>query len=994
MAIDKYRPDRPLAHIVTLDLTVERYQSLVLSWLAKPQVRAVFLAPPCGTASAARNIILEGEQNLPKPLRTWEMPDGLPDLPRQDAERVAAANVLYQFTADVMRVCIQNSIPCFVENPRNSMFWFVTPWMDLIADHPLFVQDHQACMYGSGRPKWTRLASNVEEVFIIDKVCDHSHEHLPWGVIRQDGKRHFATALEVHYPQALCEAIVHALTLAMLSKGLNFHDAPSLQHTSQTAAHFQTTKNAIPPLVPAYRNKALLLFDSHNHMCWPFQSFPLEDAKLLHEFSVGETSVKETWKRIKAECEFFQMGCPLEDASFVPPNAVKAKIFGFHWSPEEFVEQADKAIHPLSELLVLPEVLAEVVTKHSELGVAGVAKQRVEFFKRWTARARSLADQEQALRSSMDPQVEKIVAGKRLLLFGELLEEYSFPDSSVIDELREGAHLVGEVPKTGMLPAKFVPAVMTPEGLKEQSRLLRPTLEASPKGSGDNEVDRQVWEQSLQEAKTGWISGPMPSSAVPETAPLARRFGLKQKTKTRLIDDFSVCGVNATACIYESPTLHTIDVAASLLSCWFAFNKKHGNSSQLLVRTFDLTSAYRQVGIHPDSREFAYIRVFNPEEMQWAYFQCNALPFGATRSVHSFLRLARAVWWLGSRGCLLPWTNFYDDFILISPAKLAPSAEKTAAALFKLLGWFFAEEGRKCVPFSEVCEALGVLVDLSESTSFVAKVRNTKSRVAELSADLQDVLNRGFITKAESQRLRGRMIFAESQLFGRTGKRGARALALASEATKKTLSARDRFFLSLFIRMLEEGEPRVVKSAHIPAVQVYTDACYEADSKTLVCGLGGVYIDKWSNKFEFFSVNVCEEWRVLLGANKRQLIFEAETLAAVVATILWAPQCLGRKLYLFVDNEGTKFSLLKGFSDNWCVDWLACEFAKVEARHHILMWLARVPSKSNPSDEPSRGSCECLLESKYSNVSNAAYKICEILMTALKNELGETAVQL
>ena len=74
-------------------------------------------------------------------------------------------------------------------------------------------------------------------------------------------------------------------------------------------------------------------------------------------------------------------------------------------------------------------------------------------------------------------------------------------------------------------------------------------------------------------------------------------------------------------------------------------------------------------------------------------------PFGAVRSVHSFLRLARALWWLGVTGCCIIWTSFYDDFISFSRPKLVGSTEKIVAALFKLLGWIFAEEGDKAQPF-------------------------------------------------------------------------------------------------------------------------------------------------------------------------------------------------------------------------------------------------------------------------------------------------------
>ena len=87
---------------------------------------------------------------------------------------------------------------------------------------------------------------------------------------------------------------------------------------------------------------------------------------------------------------------------------------------------------------------------------------------------------------------------------------------------------------------------------------------------------------------------------------------------------------------------------------------------------------------------------------------------------------------------------------------------------------------------------------------------------------------------------------------------------------------------------------------------------------------------------------------------KKQIIFEAETLAAVTAFALWRPVVAGKKCVLFVDNEGTKFSLLKGTSDNETVDLLAGFFTEFEAGVHTYSLLARVPSKCNIADPPSR----------------------------------------
>ena len=75
IAVDKVRQSGTLVNLITLDLTSHNDQQAVLQWIRHPAVAGVFLAPPCGTASAARAIHVPGE-NPPQPLRSLEQPDG------------------------------------------------------------------------------------------------------------------------------------------------------------------------------------------------------------------------------------------------------------------------------------------------------------------------------------------------------------------------------------------------------------------------------------------------------------------------------------------------------------------------------------------------------------------------------------------------------------------------------------------------------------------------------------------------------------------------------------------------------------------------------------------------------------------------------------------------------------------------------------------------------------------------------------------------------
>ena len=288
--------------------------------------------------------------------------------------------------------------------------------------------------------------------------------------------------------------------------------------------------------------------------------------------------------------------------------------------------------------------------------------------------------------------------------------------------------------------------------------------------------------------------------------------------------------------------LHTVDVIGSIIVSWFESAKKCGKCTDLLTRTFDLTSAYRQVALSEEGRRHSLICVFDPDSRCGKLFRCNVLPFGAVRSVHSFLRLARALWFLAVKGCNIVWSSFYDDYITVSTKELATNTEQCIISLFKLTGWAFAEDGKKCRPFDSGCEALGVVIDLQKSISGEACISNTKSRVEELVGDLRNLSSGSSLSRVEAQRLRGRMQFAESQLFGRAGKRCVKALASVADGFAKCLSERDAQFVYLFCDMIVSGPPRKLTARSAECFHVFTDACYERDAVSWPCGVGGVLV--------------------------------------------------------------------------------------------------------------------------------------------------------
>ena len=73
---------------------------------------------------------------------------------------------------------------------------------------------------------------------------------------------------------------------------------------------------------------------------------------------------------------------------------------------------------------------------------------------------------------------------------------------------------------------------------------------------------------------------------------------------------------------------------------------------------------------------------------------------------------------------------------------------------------------------------------------------------------------------------------------------------------------------------------------------------------------------------------------------------------------------------IYIDNEGAKFSLIRGYSDSRSITAICALTAVALDRHVILPWYSRVPSCSNLADFPSRDAPHFLLR-KESQVSKA-----------------------
>ena len=951
-----HKRQRNSGRLLTADLTTSEGQALCFQWLSSPNCMGIFAAPPCGTCSRARGIPIRLPSGKivpgPKPLRTDSMPDGVKYMTKTERARVNSANTLYAFITRVCLFCFSTQKLVCIENPRSSLYWrtsFFAPLKDLLK-----FTVHQACAYGSERPKWTLLAHNTVTLQNLNNICPGvgpHHKHKPWGLVN-DGAT-FSTAEETAYPMKPAFHIAFFLAQHVVLQGwkppmgeLSMPDEVSYQYL-RSITGVQPKSSKLPPLVSEF---ATFMDIDVTFDCVP----PVPPGEKLQTPWMGILTGACFLKKLMRLTGGDKLECD---------PGLKRLTFGIYRSCDQFISCATNAGHPVGREARLPAALREAIDFLEMHTAKQVTAHRLGELKHWLSRARELAEEEALFHASLPKSLKEILAPKRLLLWKEMLVHYGYPDGDVFSEVTEGIELSGAAPHVASFDPCFKPAKITEDELDSTARAGRAGLLASVRSSGDDFIDKEVFSKTQEELECGWLDGPFSASELPDNAVVSRRFGIKQgsgeKLKVRLIDDFSASGVNSTVQVDSNAKLHTLDVVAAL--CVELLRRSPGTKWK--GKTVDLSAAYRQLAISPRSRWVSYIAVFDPTSREPRIYAMRALPFGASRSVYGFLRVAHSLWWLGCKMLKLAWSNFFDDFITLARDHECESISVLVNQFFKLLGWAVSA-GEKDLPFSDRFKALGIEVDLSAWDHGVVRFANTAQRAAELSSLIDDIVATKSLTAPEALALRGRMQFANAQLWGRASKLCLNAVtAHAYSGNGPGVSADLSRCLRIFKNCINtrRRRPREVISSWDKPLYLFTDASFSPDNEAWPCGLGGVLLDSFGNQMAAFSCKLDLEALNVLGyPAKSTVIFEAELLALLVGLILWKKHVRSRPCVCYVDNNATRDVAIAGRARTQPGLSLVSELLRLEDAIGVNTWYARVPSSSNIADAPSRNSTEGL----------------------------------
>ncbi|CAL1128318.1 unnamed protein product [Cladocopium goreaui] len=226
----------------------------------------------------------------------------------------------------------------------------------------------------------------------------------------------------------------------------------------------------------------------------------------------------------------------------------------------------------------------------------------------------------------------------------------------------------------------------------------------------------------------------------------------------------------------------------------------------------DMKSAYKQLPLNPCEYHRTVVSLWDVNNRKAACFLMRTLPFGATASVHHFLRVSSFIHAVGLHAGLC-WGAYFDDFPTLCNVANRRSTQSTALGIFELLGFKYNDE--KLDPFDKVASMLGVELDLREIDNGLIKVQNKPARVTEVSECLNRILDSGVIEADSLPSYLGKLQFAEAQLWGRAGRI---ALADLREATLHKTGAfavteEAKEAIEVLLERFTTGRPRELKAS-------------------------------------------------------------------------------------------------------------------------------------------------------------------------------------
>ena len=257
------------------------------------------------------------------------------------------------------------------------------------------------------------------------------------------------------------------------------------------------------------------------------------------------------------------------------PIQAELCTMGVPRDPWDFLQRAVEVGHPRSMAIHLSQFL--------------LVKQRAAFLVKWTSRCKEQEAEETKLHQSLEPYLQEVLAGKRLLVFQEMLDDVGYPDRNLVRDICNGFRLTGWLEKSNVFPAALKRPMHNVESEKKTAKGISHSIIKQVGAAGDPDLEAEVWRQTNEEVEKGWTW--FDETCEPLDKLLAKRFGLQQGEKVWLIDDCTMGGFNGACGSTERLRIHAVDEMAAYMA-WCLSNLPPDALREVVWKTCDLKNAY------------------------------------------------------------------------------------------------------------------------------------------------------------------------------------------------------------------------------------------------------------------------------------------------------------------------------------------------------------------------------------------------------------------
>eukprot|EP00913_Durusdinium_trenchii_P016762 g15755.t2 len=684
---------------------------------------------------------------------------------------------------------------------------------------------------------------------------------------------------------------------------------------------------------------------------------------------------KQLWNdaRSSAELDKFKQAGHSSSLPTTPPRGYQLKrgaqkpLLEIELEPGQAIRWALEVVHPFSVPAEVDPGLAAAIDRLAADLPATVAT-RLEALRFWESEAHRLLPVSLArIAAQPDPDLRRLLRGGpddepallgqvcHVALYEAMLQAVGSCDISLVEELLNGFAIVGTIGRSCRWPPYDKPQKVLPvEHALARAWAIRKKIITRVAAVPVSENLVKIWEATLEDCREGSCRGPWMSEheisvflGCQDWIP-TQRFEVVQKNKVRGCDSATTNLINQVTEISEKLQLPSTDSNVAALRKL----RSEFPSKKLGGWVLDERKAYRQVAIRPDQRKFSVICLKNPETDQPAFFVMVGHSFGLVSAVYNYNRRSAAINEILVKLFNLIAFSFYDDKYGFEPVDSVESARLAAECVHTWLG---ARYDQKKLQLSTTPTVLGVTYNLDEM-----QLEIKPDRRLDLLSEIQAILDADLLDPGTAGKLKGKLMFGASQLWGKIGRAFLRVI---SERQYMRIPLKSSFGLDPALRealvqwkdLVDAGPPRTIdqqvskKADVIIFTDGFTPDPRDKSQSRLPDRVGAVMFDRRLLRPKQFSEvipkSVSEKW-----LQRTTQIIPIEMMAPVLALSSFADRLVNSDVILLIDSEAVEAALIKGYSSKSDVCLIISVFWKLALKlrpRAICSFLQEAPTQQD-----------------------------------------------